>query len=137
MTNSIKPMDITLDYHSAEPLTQQAVLQIKMLLVTGQLKPGDRLPSVRQLAQDIQVNPTTANRIFSQLVKEGIVIQKAGHGAFVADGPCPFSSEYIDANLSQQALAFLVEGLRYGLNYKQVQAVLKRQHEILFSKNET
>lgn len=129
-------MNITLNYHSAEPLTQQAVLQIKLLLVTGCLKPGDRLPSVRQLAQDLQVNPTTANRIFAQLVKEGIVIQKAGHGAFVAEGPCPFSPEYIESNLSQQALAFLVEGLRYGLNYQQILTVLNRQQEILFPKNE-
>lgn len=125
-------MDITLDYHSAEPLTQQAVMQIKMLLVTERLKPGDRLPSVRQLAQEIQVNPTTANRIFAQLVKEGIVIQKAGHGAFVAEGPCPFSSEYIDARLSHQATAFLVEGLRFGLSCEQLLDLLKRRHETLF-----
>ena len=41
-------MKISLDYHSSEPLTQQVVLQIKRLIVTGTLKTGDRLPSVRQ-----------------------------------------------------------------------------------------
>jgi DNA-binding transcriptional regulator YhcF (GntR family) len=121
-------MHFTLDYHSSEPLTQQAVLQIKRLVVIGTLKPGDKLPSVRQLARELQINPTTTSRIFAQLAKEGVVIQKPGLGAFVADGPCPFSAEYIDENLSRQALVLLVEGLRFGLNYDEIVGVLQKQY---------
>lgn len=124
-------MDIKLDYHSSEPLCQQAVLQIKRLLVTDRIRPGDKLPSVRQLSKDLQINPTTASRIFAQLARDGIVVQKPGLGVFVAEGPCPFSAEYIDADLSRQALSFLVEGLRYGLSYKDLLAVLDRGHEQL------
>ncbi len=122
-------MEIKLDYHSSEPLCQQAVLQIKRHLLTGRIKPGDKLPSVRQLAEDLQINPTTASRIFAQLAKEGVVVQKPGLGVFVTDGPCPFSDEYIDADLSRQAETFLVEGLRYGLKYKELVAVLNRRYE--------
>ena len=121
-------MKILLDYHSSEPLTQQAVLQIKLLIVKQVLKPGDRLPSVRQLAKDLSLNPTTTNRIFSQLAQEGIVIQRPGLGVFVADGPTPFSAEYINKELSRQALALLVEGLRYGLRYEEILAILDKQH---------
>ena len=122
-------MKISLDYHSCEPLTQQVVLQIKLLIVKQVLKPGDRLPSVRQLAKDLSLNPTTTNRIFSQLAQEGVVIQRPGLGVFVADGPTPFSAEYIDKTLSRQALALLVEGLRYGLHYDEILAILKKQYE--------
>jgi len=126
-------MNITLNYHSSEPLTQQVVLQIKRLIVIGTLKPGDKLPSVRQLAKELQINPTTTSRIFAQLAKEGVVIQKPGLGVFVADGPCPFSAEYIDENLSRQALALLVEGLRFGLTYGEVVGVLEKQHRFIAS----
>ncbi len=122
-------MKIALDYHSSEPLTQQAILQIKLLIVKQVLKPGDRLPSVRQLAKDLSLNPTTTNRIFSQLAQEGVVIQRPGLGVFVADGPTPFSAEYINNVLSRQALGLLVEGLRYGLDYEQIQAILEKQYD--------
>ena len=121
-------MNITLNYHSSEPLTQQVVLQIKRLIVIGTLKPGDKLPSVRQLAKELQINPTTTSRIFTQLAKEGVVIQKPGLGVFVADGPCPFSAEDIDENLSRQALVLLVEGLRFGLTYDEIVRILEKQH---------
>ncbi len=127
-------MKITLDYHSSEPLTQQAVLQIKLLIVTQKLKPGERLPSVRQLAKDLNLNPTTANRIFSQLAQEGIVVLRPGTGVFVADGPSPFSADYIQNALSRQALGFLAEGFRFGLNYKEIQSILEKQYKNIFPK---
>ncbi|MCL2119425.1 MAG: GntR family transcriptional regulator [Planctomycetaceae bacterium] len=126
-------MKISLDYHSSEPLTQQVVLQIKRLVVTRSLKPGEKLPSVRQLAKDLKLNPTTTGRVFSQLAKEGVVIQRPGLGVFVAEGPCPFSAEYIHDSLSHQALSFLVEGLRFGLNYPDIRAILDQQYKGLQS----
>ena len=124
-------MKISLDYHSSEPLTQQVVLQIKRLIVTKSLQPGEKLPSVRQLAKDLKLNPTTTSRVFAQLAKEGVVIQRPGLGVFVADGPCPFSAEYIHESLSRQALSFLVEGLRFGLAYQDIKAILDVQYQEL------
>jgi len=124
-------MRISLDYHSSEPLTQQVVLQIKRLVVTKSLKAGDKLPSVRQLAKELKLNPTTTSRVFAQLAKEGVVIQRPGLGVFIAEGPCPFSAEYIRDTLSRQALSFLVEGLRFGLTYTDIKAILDQQHKEL------
>ncbi|MGL6227122.1 MAG: GntR family transcriptional regulator [Thermoguttaceae bacterium] len=122
-------MNITLDYHSPEPLTQQVVLQIKRLIITQRLKSGDRLPSVRQLAKELKINPTTCSRIFAQLAKEGVVIQKPGLGVFVADGPSPFSTLYISETLKRIAITYLVEGFRFGLQYEELQTVLEEEHE--------
>jgi GntR family transcriptional regulator len=128
-------MNITLDYHSSEPLLRQAVLQIKRLRVVGELKPGDKLPSVRQLAKDLQINPTTAARIFAQLAKEGIVTQKPGLGVFVSETPCPFSSDYISTEISRQAAALLIDGFSFGLEYQQILNVLEQQHRELKMEN--
>ncbi|MGL4595832.1 MAG: GntR family transcriptional regulator [Thermoguttaceae bacterium] len=120
---------IELDYHSREPLCKQATLQIKKQICSGLLLPGEKLPPVRQLSAELQINPSTAMRVYSQLAKEGIVIQKAGIGVFVAEMTSPFSDEYIDTQLSHLALAFLIEGLRHGLNYKQIQNILKTKYD--------
>jgi DNA-binding transcriptional regulator YhcF (GntR family) len=124
-------MKIKLNHHSSQPLCKQAVLQIKRLIVTKKLKPGDKLPSIRVLSQELQLNPTTTSRIFAQLAKEGIVIQRPGFGVFVADTAVPFSADYIHKELSRQALSFLVEGLRYGLEYAEITKILEQQHQIL------
>jgi hypothetical protein len=54
-------------------------------------------------------------------------------GVFIAEGPCPFSTEYIHDSLARQALAYLVEGLRFGLTYPDVKAILDQQHKELRS----
>jgi GntR family transcriptional regulator len=128
-------MKMTLDYHSSEPLLRQVVLQIKRLRIVGELKPGDKLPSVRQLARDLQINPTTAARIFAQLAKEGIVVQKPGLGVFISDAACPFSAEYIDSEVSRQALALLIEAYSFGLDYQHVLGILEKLREKLKIEN--
>jgi DNA-binding transcriptional regulator YhcF (GntR family) len=124
-------MNIKLDYHSSEPLYLQAVLAIKRLLVTKRLKPGDKLPSVRSLAEQLQRNATTVRRIFDQLAKEGIVVQRHGSGVFITDAELPFSTEYVQKVVTRQAVAYLVEGLRLGLNFNELQKIIEKQYDNL------
>ena len=124
-------MKIKLDYHSSEPLYWQAVLEIKRLVVTKRLKPGDKLPSVRNLAEQLQLNATTVRRIFDQLAKEGIVVQRHGSGVFISDAELPFSMEYVQKVMTRQAAIFLIEGLRLGLEYKELMTIMEKQYKNL------
>ncbi|MDR3233039.1 MAG: GntR family transcriptional regulator [Planctomycetaceae bacterium] len=124
-------MKFKLDYHSSEPLYLQAVMQIKKQIVTRQIKPGEKLLSVRALAKELQLNPTTASRIFTQLANEGIVVQRPGLGVFVSEEPPPFSGDFIRKELDHQALNYLVEGLRYGLEYKELVHIVDIQYQAL------
>lgn len=124
-------MKIKLDYHSSEPLYRQVVLQIKALIVSRRLKPGEKLPSVRTLAEELQLNPTTVRRIFDQLAKESLVIQRPGSGVFVSEAEIPFSEQYIRQAMEHEALSFLVEGLRFGLTYKELLRILDTQYQTL------
>ena len=124
-------MKIKLDYHSSEPLYWQAVLEIKRLVVTKRLKPGDKLPSVRILAEQLQLNATTIRRIFDQLAKEGIVVQRHGSGVFITENELPFSLEYVQKVMTRQATIFLVEGLRLGLDFNELQKILEKQYQCL------
>ena len=124
-------MKIKLDYHSSEPLYRQAVLEIKRLVVSKRLKPGDKLPSVRTFAEQLQLNATTIRRIFDQLAKEGVVVQRHGSGVFVTEAELPFSPEYVQKVMGHQAVAYLVEGLRLGLTVDELQKILAQQYRNL------
>ncbi|MDR0327980.1 MAG: GntR family transcriptional regulator [Planctomycetaceae bacterium] len=124
-------MKIKLDYHSSEPLYWQAVLEIKRLVVCKQLKPGDKLPSVRTLAEQLQLNATTVRRIFDQLAKDGVVVQRHGSGVFISDAELPFSLEYVQKVMTRQAVIYLVEGLRLGLEFDELQKIIERQYRNL------
>ncbi len=124
-------MKIKLDYHSSEPLYRQAVLEIKRLVVSKKLKPGDKLPSVRAFAEQLQLNATTIRRIFDQLTKEGVVVQRLGSGVFVTENKTPFSSEYVQKIAANQADVFLIEGLRLGLDFQELQQMIETRYRYL------
>jgi GntR family transcriptional regulator len=68
------------------PIYRQLKEQVVAMILDGQLKTGDALPSVRQIAADFQLNPITVSRAYQELVDEKIVETKRGLGMFVLDG---------------------------------------------------
>lgn len=78
---------VTIDGRSGVPLYRQIIDQILIAVSTGLLKPGDKLPTVRQLAIDTQVNPNTVSRAYRELEIHGAVTMQRGTGTFVAGDP--------------------------------------------------
>ncbi len=76
-------MEIKLDYNSSTPLYQQVADRLRQNIATGQVKPGERLPSIRQLAQALKVNPNTVCRAYLELEQEQIVTSRRGGGTTV------------------------------------------------------
>jgi molybdate-binding protein/DNA-binding transcriptional regulator YhcF (GntR family) len=75
--------DIKLDYHSTTPLYQQIAEQLRQHIATGQVKPGERLPSIRQMSQSLNINPNTVCRAYLELEQEQILISRRGGGTSV------------------------------------------------------
>lgn len=69
------------------PVYQQIMQSIKADIVTGKLKLGDKLPSIRELSETLMVNPNTLQRVFMELEREGVVYSHRGIGNFVSDAP--------------------------------------------------
>jgi GntR family transcriptional regulator len=67
------------------PITRQIAAQIRAHCASGDLKPGDRLPSVRVLATELAVNQNTILRVYERLTAEGLLERRHGDGTFVAD----------------------------------------------------
>jgi GntR family transcriptional regulator len=79
-------MLLRIDMTGDIPIYQQIRNQIVFAVAKGNLKPGDALPTVRQLAQDIGVNPMTVNKAYALLKDEGIISIDRRHGARISDG---------------------------------------------------
>ena len=80
-------MDLKVDVHSGVPIYVQLVERVKHMIATGELKPGDQLPTVRQLAQDLRVNLNTIARAYTMLNDVGIISTQQGRGTFVSERP--------------------------------------------------
>jgi molybdate-binding protein/DNA-binding transcriptional regulator YhcF (GntR family) len=76
-------IDIKLDYHSSTPIYRQIAEQLRQFIAIEQIKPGDRLPSIRQLSQVLNINPNTVCRAYLELEQERILISKRGGGTSV------------------------------------------------------
>jgi GntR family transcriptional regulator len=72
---------------SGEPIYQQLTRQVKQSVATGVLSAGDRLPTVRELAAELVVNPNTVARAYRELERDGVLESMRGRGTFVRAGP--------------------------------------------------
>jgi GntR family transcriptional regulator len=79
-------MLVTLDNRDPRPLYLQIMDEIRRAIVVGKLKPEDPLPSVRDLAAELVINPRTVSQAYQELEREEVVYVKRGQGTFVAPG---------------------------------------------------
>ena len=75
---------IQLDYRDARPIYRQVKDGLRRLVMTGALQQGDQIPSVRQMAAQLAVNPNTIARAYAELEAEGFLATVGGKGTFVA-----------------------------------------------------
>jgi GntR family transcriptional regulator len=80
-------MNIRIDKNSRVPIYDQIKEQIKGLIHAGQVKTGDQLPTLRELAVELSVNFNTVALSYRDLVNEGVIITERGKGTFVANTP--------------------------------------------------
>ena len=77
---------IAINYRDPRPIYEQIQAELRRLMLTGALPPGSRLPSVRELAGQLAINPNTIQRAYEALEKEGYVYSVPGKGSFAASG---------------------------------------------------
>ena len=77
---------ITINYRDPRPIYEQIQTELRRLMLTGVLPPGSRLPSVRELAGQLAINPNTIQRAYESLEAEGYLTSQPGKGSFAAPG---------------------------------------------------
>ena len=74
---------ITVDLRDRKQLYEQIIDNVKNLILTGELKPDDKLPSVRSLAKELGINPNTIQKAYAELEREGIIMTLTGRGSMI------------------------------------------------------
>lgn len=119
---------IHLDYQDRRPIYQQLVEKIEDLIVNGMIQPHEQLPSVRNLAMDLSINPNTIQRAYTQLEKEDIIYTVPGKGCFAAP-----ATEILLKNKQKQLFQDLEELIETAIHLNISQDVFMRQCVNIFN----
>jgi DNA-binding transcriptional regulator YhcF (GntR family) len=92
-----------MDFKSNVPIYLQVTADLKARILTGEIHPGDKLPSSRELALSYEINPNTAARIYSELERDGVTFTKRGIGTFVTEEP------WMVTKMKEEAVSKVVE----------------------------
>lgn len=113
------------EFQSDRPIYAQLMEQIKRRIITGIYPPGEKMPSVRELAAEASVNPNTMQRAFAQLEQEGLLYTQRTSGRFVTEDQqriLEMKTEMAD----ELAKGFLEDMEQLGYNCRQAVEVLER-----------
>ena len=113
-------MKIHLDLKSGVPFYRQIIDQVKSSIATGRLEPGNRLPTVRQLAVDLSVNPNTVSRAFTELELTGLVETQMGSGTFVGQKKVEQDEVERRRILDEISQEFLSRASSHGFNLEDI-----------------
>ena len=111
---------IQLDLKSGVPFYRQIIDQVKAAMATEAVAPGDRLPTVRQLAVDLSINPNTVSRAYTELELTGLVETQMGSGTFVGNRPVERNDVEMRRVLDQLCQEFLSRISTHGFTLEEV-----------------
>ena len=122
-------MDIIISNSSGKPIYEQITTQIKNKIITGELRPGDALPSMRVLAKELRISVITTKRAYDELEAQGLINTVAGKGCFVAEPDLALFREQ-SLHLLEDHLAAAAELARTcGLSESELAELLRRKWE--------
>ena len=126
-------MQIHISTQDGVPVYLQIVNQVKYLVAAGRLAPGEEVPSVRALAEQLVINPNTVARAYLELERAGVVMKRHGSGTFVSEEGSPLARKERMKILTQRADALLAEAQHMDVALDEVLALLKDRHKNLNS----
>jgi GntR family transcriptional regulator len=109
-------MFFEVDLHSTKPVYQQLIDQVKFAVASGRLRPGDKLPSIRDVAVAVRVNRNTIARVYTELEREGIVYTRPGQGCFVGDRGSNLSADVQRQQLLERLDELLAQARLFGVS---------------------
>jgi len=113
--------------NSGVPIYLQIINQVKYLVASGRLTPGDELPPIRTLAEQLLVNPNTVARAYRELETAGIVTSRVGAGTYLTDQVSPLARRERLRILTEDVDALLAQASQLGFEVEEIVTVLRRR----------
>jgi len=118
---------IILDYKDRRPIYEQVIEKLEELMLLGVLKENDPMPSVRNLAMDLSINPNTIQRAYAELERRGCIYVVKGKGSFVAE------SSTMKENKKKEILVLVSdvidEAIRLGITSQEIMNMVDVQYK--------
>jgi len=119
-----------LDTKTGVPIYRQILEQVKIAISNGELKPGDQLPTVRQLAVDLSINLNTVIRAYRELESEGILEMQQGSGTFVSSKKPEIDLLKKQRMIDQITTEMLARASSYGISMEELVEAMRSRQEI-------
>ncbi|HUF75137.1 MAG TPA: GntR family transcriptional regulator [Longimicrobiales bacterium] len=116
-----------IDPRSPTPLYEQIAARVRVAVASGELKPGDALPSVRALARELRVNPATVVQAYRDLAVDGFVEIRHGQGTFVQEVPTFLREEERAAHAEKLVRKLLQDAARLGIDLEDLVCALRAE----------
>jgi len=119
-------VDLRIDTSNGVPIYIQIVEQIKRTVALGRLKPEDGLPSVRQLALDLIINPNTVARAYLELEHQGVIYKRQGQGTFISSRAVEASRRERNKIVSALFEKAIVEAVNSGMTAMEIDEIYQQ-----------
>jgi len=123
--NGIPPFAFRLDAHSGVPVYRQLIDQVQAAIASGILNTGDQLPTVRQVAVDLTINPNTVSRAYREMEIRGLLDTQQGSGTFISDRKIEYSKNERERLLTQLVGELVSRAGAAGFTLKQLMKTLE------------
>lgn len=122
-------LEIQISTGGAAPLYRQIVERVRQLRASGRLEPGAELPSVRGLAEQLIINPSTVMRAYQQLLADGVIESRPGRGYFLSETRRVLSESERKRRLSIAVSHLVQEATFLGFTSSEVESAVRRAME--------
>jgi GntR family transcriptional regulator len=119
---------LKIDHRGGRPVYAQITDGIKALVYAGRLKSGLQLPTVRALAEALDINPNTAARAYRELERDGVISSRVGRGSFIARVDGADGKKAVQARLKELELELQARCVEMGLNEAQFLEYIRKGH---------
>ena len=124
-------MEIRLSNSEGLPVYRQIANQVKYMIASGRLRPGQELPPIRNLADRLVINHNTVVHAYAQLEKEGLIVCRHGSGSFVADQPPGQGAQELVQALAAKVDSLLSDAAHLNLDLNEVLRLILERHAAL------
>jgi GntR family transcriptional regulator len=124
-------MQLHLSPRDGLPIYRQIVNQVKYLVAAGRLAPGEELPPIRTLAEQLVVNPNTVARAYLELEQAGLVTKRHGSGTYVSDNGSPLKRAERLKLITQRADALLAEARHLDIGLDELLQLIRQRAKVM------
>ena len=119
-------MFLSLDPKSPEPIFEQLAFQVKGAVARGEMASGAQLPSVRELAKELAINPNTVARAYDSLESQGVIVRRQGSGCFIAERAMTLADAERKRRLDAVVEHVATEAFHLGFGADELRASIER-----------